>query len=370
MSSILKTNQISWWRTTFGEEEVSRLAEAVSEEHVSQGPVTKEFEDSFAKALDMPYAVATTSGSVALLIALMACGIGRGDEVIVPNRTWVATAHAALMLGAEVTLVDVEPEIPIIDVEQIRSKITRKTKAIMPVHLNGRSANMVEIRNIAKEHNLHVVEDSAQSMFSKNQQGFLGTQSDIGCFSLSPAKLISTGQGGIVVTKNRNIYDLLKLVANHGVVDNFTDRWIQLGFNFKFTDLQASFGIVQLRRSEERIDRLHEIYSKYSEALQQANFPFIKLLPVDIGSGALPLYIEVLCSERSELMNFLSSEGIQIRPSLPSLDTSDYLNNQETFPNSKIFNDQAMVLPCGPDQPMKNIDKVIESLYKYASKRS
>ena len=240
----LKSLNIRWWRTVFGVEEVGAVKKAFSMEYISQGPVTEQFEAKFAEAMDVPYAVATTSGSVALLMALMAMGIKRGDEVIVPNRTFIATAHAPLLLGARVVLVDVLRDVPVMDVALIKKKITSRTKAIMPVHLCGRAVNMSEIHLLAKAYGLSVIEDACQAMFSKNKTGFLGTQSDAGCFSLGVTKLLSTGQGGIIVTRNRRTYEELKLVRNHGVPGTFDATYPRLGFNFKFTDIQAAIGSV------------------------------------------------------------------------------------------------------------------------------
>jgi len=352
--------KILWWRILFGEPEFQKLRKSVEEEHISQGAITEEFESNFAKSLDVPYAVATTSGSVALLMALMALGISRDDEVIIPDRTWIATAHAALFLGAKAILVDVKSDIPIMDVSQIRRKITKRTKAIMPVHLNGRAVDMEEIHKISKEYGLYVIEDACQALYSKNSKGFLGTQSDAGCFSLGVTKLISTGQGGVVVTRNKEMYEKLKLVRNHGVVDNFADTWNQMGFNFKFTDLQASFGVAQLSRVQGRVAHVKEVYAKYADAI--ADFPFIKLVPVKVSEGEVPLYVEVLSDERERLIKFLGSQGIQVRPVPPNLHLSDYMNNTDNFPYSDIFGSQGMYLPCGPEQPLENVEFVLKSL--------
>jgi len=204
--------EITWWKTLFGEEEVNKVADSIREEHVSQGPVTAEFERQVSGFLDIPYVIATTSGSMALLMSLWVLGVGPGDEVIVPNRTWIATAHAPLLLGAKVKLVDVEPNRPIIDASLIEERITEKTKAIIPVHMNGRAADMQKIKAIASTYNINVIEDAAQAIGSKNRDGFLGTQADIGCFSLSVAKTISTGQGGFLVTDNEDIAQRLKAI--------------------------------------------------------------------------------------------------------------------------------------------------------------
>jgi len=356
-------NKVLWWRNSFGQEELKKINESFLNENISMGPITKEFEVKFAKALNVPYAVATTSGSVALLMSMMAFGIGKGDEIIVPNRTWIATAHAPQILGAKVVLVDVMPDTPILDVSQVRKKITSKTKAIIPVHLNGISVDMKEIQKIADEYNLKVVEDASQALFSKNSKGFLGTQSDAGCFSLAVTKLISTGQGGLIVTKNKEIYEKLKLIRWHGTEDNINPKYKIIGCNFKFTDLQASIGIVQLSRTQEKINRVNEIYAKYSEAI--SSLSYIKMIPVKVSKGEVPQYVEVLSNERQKLMDFLTSQNIETRPSLPNLNSAPYLKSTEIFPNSEIFRKQGLYLPCGPAQSLENVDRVIKLLKSY-----
>ena len=360
-------NKISWWRTSFGDEEMQEVTKAIQEEHISQGIVTEEFEARIAKILDVPFVTATSSGSTALLMALMALGIKPGDEVIVPNRTWIATAHAAQMLGAKVILVDVLPDVPIMDVSQIRKKITSRTKAIMPVSLNGRVVDLKEVQKIANENGLRVIEDAAQAFCSKNGGEFVGTTSDAGCFSLSVAKLISTGQGGFVVTKNKETYQNLKRIRTHGVDDVINCTFFQMGFNFRITDLQSSIGIAQLGRVEQRIAYLKTVYAKYEQALKQ--FPFLKLIPVAVDQGEIPIYIEVLCNEREKLISFLASQGIQTRPFYPDLDSASHLNASGEFPNSRVFSECGLVLPCGPSQPLEKIDYVIETLQNYPASK-
>lgn len=362
-------HEIPWWRTSFSDEEVKRLGESVAQEHISQGPVTEQFEFELAASLDVPYAVATTSGSVALLLALMALGVGPGDEVIVPDRTWIATAHAAMLAGAKVVLVDVRPDVPTMDTSQIEQMITPRTKAIMPVYMNGRGDDEEEILRVARKHGLLVIEDACQALFSKSAAGYLGTHSDAGCFSLGVGKLISTGQGGVVVTRSEKTYETLKLVRNHGVVDNFTDVWSQFGFNFKFTDLLASFGVVQLGRVPSRVAHVGQVYQKYARAIFESEFSFLRLIPVNLAGGEVPLYVEALCSERELLVEFLGLRGIQTRPFPPSLHTSAYLDSKDAFPRSDVFARQGMYLPCGPEQPLDNVDRVLEQLYLYSQQR-
>ena len=354
---------ISWWRTSFGDREVEKLRESVQKECIGQGLVTEEFEEEISLALNVPFVVATTNGSAALYMALLSLGIGHGDEVIIPNRTWIASANAILLTGAKVVLVDVRSDIPLIDVAQIQSKITTQTKALMPVHLNGRSADMQGIQRLAEKFGIPIIEDACQAFFSSNSSGYLGTQSDVGCFSLGVTKLVSTGQGGFVVTKNRDVYERLKCIRNHGVTDEFTESYDQFGFNFKFTDLLASFGLVQLSRVSKRIVHLNKIYAKYESAISK--FKCVNLLPVNVLNGEIPLYAEVLCPERKELENFLHFHNIQARIVPPDLSLSSCFKDDGSFPNSIRFSDQGLYLPCGPEQPLENIDFVIDTLYDF-----
>lgn len=360
-------NRILWWRTSFGQEEIQGVTQAIQGEHISQGFVTEEFEARIAKALDVPYVTATTSGSMSLLMALMAVGIKLGDEVIVPNRTWIATAHAPLLLGAKVVLVDVLPDISVMDVSKVREKITPRTKAIIPVSLNGRAVGMKEVQKIADEYGLYVIEDAAQAFFSRNAGEYMGTTSDAGCFSLSVAKLISTGQGGFVVTKNKETYQNLKRIRTHGVDDVINCTFHQMGFNFRTTDLQSSIGIAQLGRVEERVAHLKSVYAKYEQELKQ--FSFLKLIPVAVANGEVPIYIEVLCKERKKLVSFLASQDVQTRPFYPDLDSAPHLEVSGEFPNSRVFSECGLVLPCGPSQSLENIDYVISALQHYARRR-
>ena len=361
-------NKVSWWRTTFGQEEVQKLGESVAEQHISQGPVTEELESKVAEARGVQYVAATTSGSSALMVALVALGIGRGDEVIIPNRSWISTAHAVFFAGAKAVFVDVLPDVPVIDTSKIREKITPSTKAIMPVHLAGRSCDMDEIRAIADEHDLLVVEDACQALFSRNSSGYLGAQSDAGCFSLAVTKLISTGQGGLIATNNRDTWEALKLVGNNGVADIFTDTWTRSGFNFKYTDLLASFGLVQMTKVSERISHVTELYSRYASAL--AEFSFLRLIPVNVEAGEIPLYVEVLCDDRQPLIDFLEDQGIQTRALPPDMHLSDYLESTGEFPNSNVFSERGLMLPSGPTQPLESVDRVADALRLYGKKNA
>lgn len=356
-------NSISWWRTGFNHGEAEAIARAIAQEHVSQGPVVAELERRLADYLGVPFVVATTSGSTALLMSCWASGVGPGDEVIVPNRTWIATAHAPLLLGASVKLVDVEPGRPVIDPTRIEEAISDRTKAIIPVHMGGRAADMRAINRIAERHGLAVIEDAAQALGSRNPDGFLGTQSDMGCFSFSVAKVISTGQGGFIATRSEEIHRRVVAMRTHGVGDIVNAEWDRPGFNFRFTDILAAVGIEQLKLLPQRIEHLRAIYKAYSEGL--AGLSFIKLIPVDLDTGEVPVYIEALCESRQELIDFLAAKKIQCRPFYPDLSYASYFDQVGQHPNSKPFGEKAIYLPCGPSQPLENIHTTLRAIREF-----
>lgn len=362
-------NKIHYWRTEMGKKGLENIIDSYKGERISQGPVTRELENRISDLVGAPYVVCTTSGSMALFMTALTLGLGPGDEVIIPNRTFHATAHAVLLTGADVRLCDVMPDIPAMDVEALRKLITPKTKAIYTVQLNGRSCDMENINEIAREHGLFVVEDAAQAFLSRNQRGFLGTQGDMGIYSMGMTKFISTGQGGLVVTKSRELYERLISWQSHGVVDTMEDEYRQLGFNFRFNDILASIGLGQIEMLEEKIERVNTIYKMYDEVLEQ--FPFLQMIPVRYEEGEIPLWVEVLCSERERLREFLASKGIGTRKFLPNLEYSPYIHKEpeRQFPNSRRYHAEGLFLPAGPAQPLENVERTIETLREYDKKR-
>jgi dTDP-4-amino-4,6-dideoxygalactose transaminase len=293
----------------------------------------------------------------------MALNIGKNDEVIVPNRTWIATAHAPFLLGAKVKIVDVEENRPIMNCKLIEKEITSKTKAIIPVHMCGRSVDMNLLNIISKKYNIPIIEDAAQALGSKNENGYLGTQSDLGCFSFSVAKIIATGQGGFIVTKNKILYDKLIAIRTHGVGDIVNAKFTQPGFNFRFTDILASIGIVQLSLLEKRIARVIEIYKFYELNLKKLNL--IKIIQVNIINGEVPVYIEVLCEHRDDLVNYLKKNKIQSRPFYPNISDAKYLESNNKFSNSQEYSDNGLYLPSGPEQKDEDLKFVIETLFNF-----
>ena len=354
-------NKISWWQTNFGELEIEHVVQSMRNRCISQGKVTTEFELYLSEFLEVEHVIAVNNGSSAILIALMAAGVSPDDEVIIPNRTWIATAHAVHLLGAKVVLVDTEKNRPIIDATLIEEKITSKTKAIIPVHMNGRSCDMQTINALAKKYKLFVIEDAAQAIASKNPNGYLGTQSDIGCFSLSVAKTISTGQGGFAVTNNSELATKIRAIRTQGV-ENVKDpqEWPMPGFNFRFSDIYASIGIEQLKRLPERLNHLRDIYEVYDKHLKDSAF---RIIPVDIHSGEVPVYSEFLVENREIWTEKLADSGVETRPFYPAINSAHYLQQtKERYINSEFFSNNGIYLPSGPGQKISSIKESIKTI--------
>ncbi len=355
--------EVPHWRTFIGEEEKLAVLQTIDNKSFSVGPATAEMEAEISKALDVPYVLCTTSGSMAMVMGLMAAGIGPGDEVLVPTRTFIATAHAASLLGAKVVLMDCLENNTSLDMADAERKVTSRTKAIMPVHLNGRDCGMEALGEFSRKHNLFVVEDSCQSFLSRNSEGYLGTLGDVGCFSFGMVKLVNTGQGGAVVTRRKDLYDKLKCIRNHGVADVISHTYLSFGHNFKFNDIQASIGIWQVKRGPDKAAHVNAINERYREGLE--GMPFVHILPVDTENGEVAMWTEVLCEDRDSLMNYLAGRGIQTRRFMPCVHTAPHYNVEESFPNSERFDRMGFNLPGGPALPLEYVDRTIGALKEY-----
>ena len=363
-ANITSASEIPFWKINIGESESAAVADALRHNRFSMGPVTAQLEAEIAQALDVPYVLCTTSGSTALLMACMAFGVGPGDEVIVPTRTFIATAHAPNILGATVVLADCLENTPTVDVDAIARKITPRTKAILPVHLNGRPADMEAIMSLAQKHNLIVIEDACQGLFGNHpSMGPMGTIGDCGCFSFSMVKLVATGQGGAIVTKRKDVYERLFALRNHGVADVVSHKYLRPGGNFKFNDLQASIGFWQVKDRERKVRHVNQIYRRYVEGLQ--GLDFLSVLPVDVDNGGVAIWTEVVSDIRNELMDWLAERGVQTRKFTPCCHTAPHFSSDDAFPRSERFDQTGFVLPCGPDMPIELVDQVINIVRKF-----
>lgn len=251
-----------------GDREVELVTEAVSSGWVSPaGPFVERFESEFAKFLGADHAIATSTGTAALHLALESAGIGRGDEVIVPSLTWIACANVVQYTGAKPVFVDVEPDSLTIDVESVQAAVTEDTAAIMPVHLYGHPCAMDEVMECANRNDLMVLEDGAEAQGAMYEGEPVGTIGDAGCFSFYGNKIMTTGQGGMIVTDDDGLADRVRLLRRDGMGENQKYHHPVIGYNYRLTNIQAALGVAQLERINTLIREKRRVAGLYEEHL-------------------------------------------------------------------------------------------------------
>lgn len=348
-------------------EDYEFVKRALDANFVNEGPLTAEFEKQIANLVGAKHAVTTTSGTAAIFLSLKALGVGPGDEVIIPDMTFIATANAVSLSGARPVLVDVNPKDLTISIDAIKKTITPKTKAIVPVHVTGRGADMAAILDIAKKHNLFVVEDAAEALVSKQGDKFLGTFGNLGCFSFSANKTISTGQGGMIVADNDEIFAKLRPLKDQGRPTRGTggdDLHNTIGYNFRMTDLQAGLGLGQLQHLKERTARMKRNYELYKENLKDV--PEIDIFPSR--PEELPQWTDILTDKRDELEKYLKEQNIDCRKYwLPIHRQLAYKLPDDNFPNSTHLSPKALWLPSAftlTDKDILAVSEVIKGFFK------
>lgn len=352
---------IELWNNQITKQEIEKVVDAINNRNISEGKVVKEFASRLIELLNTKYALLTPNGTSALTLALMGAGVGPGDEVIVPDITFIATANAAKILGAKVVVCDTEKDRPLIEYTSVLNLITDKTKAIISVHLNGRRACTKELKEAVKEKNIFVIDDACQAFMSGTPQSWMGNDADIACYSFGITKTVSTGQGGLVITKNKELFDKMQQIKLQGVDSIFEcTNYNQIGFNFKMTDILASIGLGQLDRIEEKKEHEWKIWNEYKEGLKNINF--IKFIPRN--EEELPWMTEILCENRDRVREILRKEKIDSRPIGRALHEANYLENRGNYFNSEKIVNRFLYLPSGPDQNIDNVKKVIEILQK------
>ena len=363
----MKSN-IAWWQPEVGREEQERVRQVIADNYINEGGVTDEFERRIAELVGARHGVAVTSGTAAIYLSLFAVGVRPGDEVIVPDITFVATANAAAMAGATPVLVDVDPATLNMSIPALEAAITPRTKAVVPVHVSGRGADMEAILRLCDARGIAVVEDAAEALCSRHKGRALGTFGKAGCFSFSPNKTITTGQGGIVVTNDDNLHGILRQLKDQGRPVRGTggdDLHPALGFNFKLTNLQAAVGLGQLEKLDVRLERIRRTYAIYRDAL--ANVSSIRILPFAIDDGEQPQWVDAIADRRNELDAFLAGRGAGCRRFwFPIHTQKPYLRSDVAFPNSTHLCRSAIWLPSSfqmTDEDARHVATLIREFY-------
>jgi len=363
-----------------GEEEWLALKESIMSGWLTSGPKVRKFETLFAERHEVKHAVACSSATTALHLALAALEIGPGDEVIVPAFTWIATANVVIYQGAKPVFADIDLNTFNLDPESLVHRITAKTKAIIPVHLFGLCTDMDAIQSCAP--NISIIEDAACASGASYHDRPAGGLGDIGCFSFHPRKSITTGEGGMITSNNDQLADKMRILRNHGASISEEERhsgphphilpeFNILGFNYRMTDLLASVGIVQLGKLDKYIEERQKYAEFYSKKLK--DIPWLRTPQTPIhNSHGWQSYVTIVDEDRApmsrnEIMDYLQSKGISSRPGTHAVHMLKYYKDRygieaEDFPNAYKANNQSMAIPIHNKMTIDDFEYVVDCL--------
>lgn len=346
-----------------GEGEASAAYFKEGDPFLTEFKKTEELESRLANLIDVKHCFMTTSGSTAILCALIALGIKPDDEVILPDYTMIATANAVRLLGAKPVFVDVRADTFTLGLEQVKSARTEKTRAVIHVSLNNRSYGLRELASYCKIEGLFLIEDAAQSIGCRLDGKHYGTFGDIGCFSFSTPKIITLGQGGCVVTQDESLAKKLFQIKNFGRESGGSEVYSTFGLNFKITDIQAIIGLCQLSDLERRVVFMRRLFDMYRSLLKS---PEVSML-IPQNSEWIPWFVDILVEDRDALAVFLKAHNIQTRVTYPSIHATNVYKEVGEFPNTHVISSKGLFLPSHTlvsDADIEYICKII-NLYYY-----
>lgn len=360
----------------FGEEEIQAVIETIRSKWISTGPKCEELENLFIEMFKVRYAVSLSNCTDALHLACITCGIGIGDEVLCPSLTFAASVNCIRYVGATPVFCDIVGiEHLNIDPEDIKRKITSKTKAIIVVHLAGFPAKMDEIMAIAKEHNLKVIEDACHGPLSEYKGQKIGTIGDVATFSFFSNKNISTGEGGMLITNNEEIAKRARLLRSHGMTTMSYQRAkghatvydiVDLGYNFRMDDIRASIGCVQMRKLQTDLEKRACVRSKYVEELSKIEglvVPFADNTEF-VSNYIMPVVlVNSTKDKREEVRNNIHASGIQTSNHYPAIHKfSIYKNYGAVLPQTEYVADNEITLPMYADLTNEQIEFIVQTV--------
>lgn len=362
-------------RPQIGKEELAAATKVIKEGFLSssrKGFFVRQFENKFAEVFGVKYAVSTSSGTAALHAAVCALGIRKGDEVLVPALTFVSSASAILQEDANPVFVDIDPKTFNMDIEDLKKKITKKTKAIVAVHLYGNPANIREIIKIAKKYKLKVIEDCCQAHGAKCGEKFVGTFADLACFSFQQSKNIVCGEGGMIITNNRRLYENCCSVVDHGLVNGELKNYDydRIGYNYHITEIQSAIGIEQLKKMKKMNNKRRINADLYKKHLANTGLIFQKELKNSQGAFycLTVLLPKKLKSKRDWFVDAVRAENAEIYKLYPLALTQTKLFkklNQKYFcRTAEDISQRLFNLPVGPTLSKEYIKKTSEVIKK------
>jgi perosamine synthetase len=302
---------VSQFEPCVGEEEIQEILDCVRTRWLTEGKKTEEFVERLKAYTGAKHLVLAPNGTLALFMAVVVAGLGPGDEVVVPDFTFVGTATSVVLAGATPVFADVDPDTFNLDPDSLRRAIGPRTKAIMPVHIYGQSADMDPILEVAREHNLKTIEDAAQGMGVRYKGRHVGTIGDLGCFSFFADKTVTTGEGGAILTDDDAMGQRLLYFRNQGRLHRGSFIHPQMGWNFRMTDLQCALGLAQMRKLDWIIRRKSEIEEQYRKHL--ASVPQVKFPRIHAAGERVPFRINLLVPDPNALCDHLDAAGVGVR---------------------------------------------------------
>ncbi|MBI5206740.1 MAG: DegT/DnrJ/EryC1/StrS family aminotransferase [Candidatus Firestonebacteria bacterium] len=354
-----------------GGNELKYVTDCIKTNWISSiGTYVTKFEDMFKKFCGTKYALATSNGTVALHLAIEVLGIKSGDEVLVPDLTFVATANIVTYAKAKPVFVDIDPVTWTIDIKDMEKKITKNTKAVIPVHLYGHPANMKEIVVLCRKYNLKIIEDAAESHGALFNGKCVGSFGDFGAFSFYGNKIITTGEGGMLVTNSNKLYQEAKLLRNHGMSEKKKYWHPRIGYNYRMTNIQAAIGVAQMENINKIISRKRKIASLYNKLLKDIQ----GITTPAEASWAFNVYwmYSILVNKEYgmnsvQLQKKLDLSGIETRPFFYPLHNMPSYETREKFPVTERISSQGINLPSSPllkDEEIEYITDVIRKNYE------
>ena len=358
-------------RPWLGDAERDAVAASLASGWITEGPETEAFGAELRAKMGARHGVFAPNGTLALALGLMALGIGPGDEVLIPDTTFVGSATSVVMVGATPVFVEVEAETFQIDVELARAFVTARTRAVMPVHLYGALCDMDAVAAFAARNGLLVIEDAAQALGVFHGGRHAGTIGDVGCFSFFADKTITTGEGGYVTCRDAEVHRRLLYLRNQGRLDRGSFIHPRIGYNFRITDMQAAMGRVQLRKLDAIVAAKQAHHAAYSAAF--AGLRQVRVLGGAPGSTFVPFRCVLMAERAHELMAYLETRGIQARTVFAPMHQQPCFAGRddiapadpEAFPNSRYAFEHGVCLPIFPELTPDQIARIVEAVVNF-----
>lgn len=360
------------YKPSLGEQEKKNVMECLDSTWISsKGKFINEFEQGFASYIGVDHATSVCNGTVALHLALVALGIGSGDEVIVPTLTYIASVNAITYTGATPVFVDSVKETWQLDPADVKRKITSKTKAVMAVHLYGHPCDMNALSAICKEHHLFLIEDCAEAIGSKYQDQHVGTFGDVSTFSFFGNKTITTGEGGMVVTNDQTLYDRIVHFKGQGLAKH-REYWHDvIGYNYRMTNICAAIGLAQLARIDDIIAKKRNIANMYQAAFDKMEVVFHPENEHVFHSYWMCSILVKNANERDELRELLKTKGVETRPLFyPAHTMPIYSTKYERHLVAEDLGWRGINLPSFPDLTTEEIAYIVDIIQSFYQKKA